>query len=1225
MTHPFHDRLHAQMRSQEAACLPANPLPGKVGNSCLARLAWVVLIALAMLLPTALRAQVQNGSISGTVTDTEGAVISHAAVTLTQPATGLVIHSRTNAVGTYNFPQLLPGNYTIRVEKKGFEKTQSSVTLTVGQAAQVDVRLPVGSESQTVTIRGDSNVGLDMQTSDLDYTVGSKQVDELPLNGRNPYGLAALAAGIVPGDDFGVGVTVTRGAVVAAATNNFQSNGGIGGSNEVLLDGVSIVVCCQGQPAVTPSAEFVNQFLVVTSAPPAQYGRTSGAILNLATKSGTNQLHGETYDFLRNDKLDAANYFTKRSGVYPYPGHNDFRPPHRANQYGALIDGPIVLPHLYNGKEKSFFTFGYEGVRNLAPQASLTYVPTELMRQGIFTQAPQPVYDPNSYNPSTGMRSPIPAATCGGTAYAAGYCIPPSQFSPVAQALLKFMPEPNLTNNVANYSYVENITESDDQYNFRIDHNFSERQRSFIRGTRSTDSYVHNDLFNTPTGPSAWTQNLAAYLFAIGHVWTVSPNTLLQFSYGFARQTNYMLGQNFYKYNAADYNFSSQFVSEQQIPGLPNITISGFPAMMYGSSFNQWAHYTHSLNATAILQRGKHSISFGYNGRYQLENQEGLGNGVGSFTFDKTFTGGPTPNSALASSQSGYDAWAAFLLGYPSSGSIARQTTVAFNQWVNSLYVQDDWRVLRKLTLNMGLRWDIETGFGERHNHWADFDPTIVNPLSNYVGVTLPGGVMFLGANGNPSRTWPTNYHEFGPRFGLAYAITQNLVVRGGYGLLFLPTSERGYGDPNMGFEQSTNIPSTANGFTPAVSISNPLPNGVLLPVGASAGPGVGVGGLLNAFQYKDPVSYQQQWNFGLERSISTTMSVSLNYVGSHGVDLPQNATLNDLQPSAFSTPGDTNQIAYLQSQVVNPFYNAPGIPAGSVLSYPTAQLALLLTAYPQYATGTISSLQNGSVSLAYLDHGSATYNSFQATFRIQRTSGLNGSVAYVWSKLLGNVSDLTNGFLNTNGNLGYQDYYFMHQHERSILATDVPHRVTGYVIYPLPFGRGQRFFAGMPGWANTLAGGWQLLGVASVSSGFPLSPSVTGTVAFAGTRPMKVPGVDPLTHGPTDQRLGGPGQTQVYLNAAAFTLPQAFQLGDTPRSDGELRGPLTFEDDASVIKTIPIHEALSLELRAEAFNFLNKVDFGVPSAEVGSTNFGIITSQQNLPRDIQLAARLRF
>ena len=445
-------------------------------------------------------AQVQNGSISGLVTDATGSRVPDAAVTLVQQATNLQLHGQTNDEGLYAFPQLLPGPYMISVEKEGFRKTITKLTLTVGQAVRIDVTLPVGSETQAITIEAGDATSLDLQTSNLDYTVQSQQVGTLPMNGRNLYGLAALAPGIMPGNNFGVGVAVQRGAVVAAATNNFESNGGVGGNNEILLDGVSIIVCCQGQPAVTPSAEVVGQFKVVASNAPAQYGRSSGGVLSLVTNSGTNQLHGDIYDFLRNDKLDAANYFTKRSGVYPYPGHADYRNPHRANQYGAFVGGPVYLPHFYNGKDKTFFTFGYEAIRNLQPTSGTDTVPTALMRQGIFTEAPLAIYDPNSSNAGGASRTPIAAATCNGTAYAAGYCIPQSSWNAVAQTMLTFFPAPNLPGTTNNLAYAQNNTTADDQFNFRIDHNFSENQRIFMRGTKSKNEYKANDEFNSATG-----------------------------------------------------------------------------------------------------------------------------------------------------------------------------------------------------------------------------------------------------------------------------------------------------------------------------------------------------------------------------------------------------------------------------------------------------------------------------------------------------------------------------------------------------------------------------------------------------------------------------------------------------------------------------------------------------------------------------------------------------
>ena len=684
-------------------------------------------------------AQVQNGTITGTITDTSGALVPQAAVTVSSKATGLVAHGTSNKAGLYTFPQLVPGAYTVTVERPGFRKTSTTLELTVGQTAELNLSLTVGSESETISVQADSAAALDSETSNLDYTVQSKQVDSLPLNGRNPYGLAVLAPGIAPGSNFGVGITVARGAVVAAATNNFQSNGGLGGSNEILLDGVSIVVCCQGQPAVTPSVEFVNQFKVVTSSAPAQYGRTSGAVLNIISKSGTNAIHGDVYDFLRNDKLDAANFFTKRNGVYPYPGHNDFRPPHRANQYGALVTGPVYIPKIYNGKDRTFFTFNYEGIRNLAPTVGTATVPTALMRQGIFTEGVSPIYNPSSSNSPSTARTPIPAATCNGTSYAAGYCIPASQWNAVATKFLALMPAPNLPGIVNNYSYVENVTDKDDQYNFRVDQAIGSNHRLFVRGTRSGNIHVNNDLFNSPTGVGGWVQTLKAYLFALGDVYTISPNTIAQISYGFARQTNLQLGNNFYQFNAGDYGFSSNLLSQQQIAGVPIVSFSTLPQIGFSASFNSWAHYTHSLNGTLLWNHGKHSIAAGYQGKLILENQLGLGNPSGNLSFGTNFTGPQFPNGAVAGNQAEFASWATFLLGSPTGGSIQRQVTQAFNQWANGFFVQDDWRVTQNLTINAGLRWDLETGFKDRHNNWADCQPDDRQSARHGWRRTLPG------------------------------------------------------------------------------------------------------------------------------------------------------------------------------------------------------------------------------------------------------------------------------------------------------------------------------------------------------------------------------------------------------------------------------------------------------------------------------------------------------
>jgi Carboxypeptidase regulatory-like domain len=1184
------------------------------------RLAIVMLVVVSISFPSRLFAQAANGTVTGRVTDSTGAILTRTDVTLTRTDTGLALHTLTNSDGVYSFSSLQTGPYVVQISREGFKAAKATITLTVDQTAQIDLTLLVGNQSESVTIEADTAAQLETQDSNLDYTVGAHQVADLPLNGRNPYGLAALAPGITPGNSFGAGLSTARGAVVAAATNNFQSNGGIGGSNEILLDGVSIIVCCQGQPPLTPSVEVVDQFKVLTSSPPAQFGRSSGGILNIVTKTGANGLHGDLYEYFRNDQLDAANFFTKQTGIYPIPTRHDFRLPHRFNQFGGFVSGPVTLPKIYSGKNRTFFTFGYEGTRNATSSFTTTTVPTALMRQGIFTEAPTLIYDPNNIATvgNSSVRQPLAPACSGSTCYPAGRFV--ANIDPVAAKLLQFLPTPNAPGFNNNYSYASSTNDTENQFNLRVDHNFSSAQRTFVRGTRDVDNHHQNGLFNDPNGPNASNQALVAYLFGVGHTWTVSPTFLLQFNYGFGYQQNHQTPQEFTNFNAGDYGFSSGFLSQQQVPGLPVISFSGLQQIgASGVNFNSFVHYTHSLGVSATLQLGNHSITAGYDGRYILENEQSLGNPLGSFSFDTTLTNGPNPSAAVPTGQSPFDSFAAFLIGTPTSTSLTRQTTIAFTQPYNAVFLQDDWRIRPKLTLNLGVRYDIETGFRERYNRWADFNPTVANPLANITGLSITGGAQYLGSAGNPGRTWQSSYKDAAPRVGFSYAPNSSTVIRGGFGILYLPTSERVFGSSTLGFSQTTTVTNTLNS-TPTNAFAAPFPSGIQLPAGPAAGVQAGTGTSAGALLYNTPVSYQEQWNVGIEQQLQSNLIFNLNYAGGHGVKLPINGHPNDLNPQYFGTPGDLNQVAYLQANVSNPFYGS--VTTGS-LAARTVQRVQLLSAFPQYISNT--ALSNSSLTYDFQGIGSDSFNALQAGLSYRKTNGLTAALFYTWSKLLGNVSDLTNGFLNNTGNPGIQNYYLIKQYERSNLATDVPHRIVGNFIYSLPFGRGHRYASNVPRWADELIGGWQLNGIGYVQSGYPLGLTQTGGQAFSGSRPSYVPNINPLTTGSTHQRLGGVGQSQSYFNPAAFRLSQAFELGNVPRSASLLRSPLSFQDDLSAIKNFTIKDSLSLQFRLEAFNVFNHVQFGFPNTTVGSSTFGYITSQANLPRNVQAALKLYF
>lgn len=1167
-------------------------------------------------------AQVANGSISGRLTDSSGAVVPNAILTLTKTETGVTEQTKTNSEGVYAFPALQTGTYKVGVNLPGFKKTESTVALAVGQTAQLDVALEIGSNTESVTVQASTGQQLDSDNSTLSYTVGARQVNELPLNGRNPYALAQLSPGINPGGSFGTGVSTTRGALVAAATNNFSTNGGVSGNNEILLDGISITLCCQGQPALTPTAEVVDQFKVITSNPGAQFGRSSGGFLNIVTKSGTNKLHGTVYDFLRNDKLDAANFFQKRSGIYPIASHKDFRFPHRYNQFGVFVSGPVFIPKIYNGKDKTFFTFAYEGQRNLTYAAQTLTVPTALMREGIFTEnGANLVYDPysttqvgNIYN-----RTVLPAGCNANGCFGAGQGV--TNLNPVAVKLLSLYPLPNASGLTNNYTYAQPTSDQDDQFNFRVDHNFSSTNRMFIRGTRGTNAHNENDLLSGAySGTNSIHQNIEGYLFAAGDSWTLSPNLLLQLTYGFAAQRNVQLPGN-YTVDAGQFGFSSTYLSEQQTSGFPVVGISGFQQLGNALNSNQWSHYTHSLMPILVWQLGKHSLTMGYEGRLINEMEQGFSNPLGNLSFDSTLTRGPNAGSGVSGNPAQFDAIAALLLGVPTSTSLTRQATLALQQWYHALYVQDDWRIRNNLTLNLGIRYDRDQAFTDRHNDWAALNLQAKNPLSSGA-LPFTGGAQYVGADGNPRGFW-NNYNKFGPRVGFAWTPNPSTVVRGGYDLLYLPSTQRIYGGSTLGFSQSTQQTYTYT-QRPTTLIDNPLPGGVLLPAGASAGVQVGTGSSVSGILYKNPQPYYSQWNFGIEQQLNTAMVLHLNYAGSKGTHLPITYRPNDLQPRYWGAVGDPGsaQSAYLTAQVPNPLYGQPGV--SGTLASPTVQRQQLLAAFPQYGPNT--GLSNGSLSVIQDDIASSTYNAFQAFLTVQR-SGLSAIVSYTWSKLLGNTTDVTTGSFNANGQPGVQNFY-RYGLERSVQPTDIPHRIVGNVNYTLPFGHAQRFGGDLPGWANQFAGGWKLNFIGFIQSGYTLGITQTGGAAYSGGRPSFVPGMNPLTSGDVHNRLGGGasvGQTQGYFNPAAFRLSQAFELGNVPRSSGQMRGPAGFQDDISAIKEFPIHDSMMLQFRLESFNLLNKVWFGLPNQQFNSSTFGQITSQYNLPRNIQVALKLNF
>ena len=527
----------------------------------------------------------------------------------------------------------------------------------------------------------------------------------------------------------------------------------------------------------------------------------------------------------------------------------------------------------------------------------------------------------------------------------------------------------------------------------------------------------------------------------------------------------------------------------------------------------------------------------------------------------------------------------------------------------HALYIQDDWKVTPKLTLNIGLRWEMETGPSERYNRIATIDPDIPSPLAQPTGLPLRGGLVFRGTGDASRQRYKTDANNFGPRFGFAYSMTSKTVLRGGIGVFYSPGLVRLFNGGNPGFAVTTPFVATIDSVTPVGNLTNPFPTGLLPLTGSSQGAAALAGSSISALTYDTPLPYSVQWNFGIQREFPGSMAVNISYAGNRGIKLPINANLNALNPIYYGAPGDQAQVANLNALVDNPFF---GVINSGTLSTRQVQRNQLLRAYPQFTGFGIN----------FLGVGNSTYHALQVSAQKRLSYGLLATFSYTFSKNIGDVNMLTTSFFDAGQNPGYQNE-FNRALDRSVLGSDFPHRVVFSVVYDLPFGKGHRVGGGAPGWVNMLIGGWQTNGIYTYQSGQPLNFGVSGAPAYAGNRASYTGAAEAQTSGSISDRLGGVSGGPGYLNAAAFRVPQSFEFGDTPRLDSRNRGPASVNLDFSLIKSFPITETVRLQLRGEAFNVTNTPVFGLPNTTVGNPGFGVIGSQANQPRNLQIALKL--
>ncbi|HKD04904.1 MAG TPA: TonB-dependent receptor [Bryobacteraceae bacterium] len=1126
-------------------------------------------------------AQSFQGSLRGRVVDPNGAATPAAKITLTDEATSGARSTISNDQGVYDFFAIVPATYTVEVEAPGFRRLERKGVVVSTQAnVTLDLSLEIGQISSQVNVTAEAP-SLDAADATTGQLIDNQKITDLPLLGRNPYFEGQLAQGVV----YAANPEFHR---MQDQNGNSQVSiaGGPLRTNNYLIDGISITDS-NNRAVIVPSPEAVQELKLQTSEYDAEVSRTGGGTFNVLINSGTNALHGSAVGHIRETDWLANNFFANL--------HGQPRPDSPFKDFAFSLGGPVVIPHLYNGRNRTFFFASYEAYRETDGSTTTLAVPTALEVKGDFSRtfnkngSQQIIYDPLSTNLSTGARTPFP-----------GNVIPLSAQNPVGQALASYYPTAAASYYAQqNYNFTGSYPNRGDQALFKLDHEFA-------NWIRASGSYIHQKTFEVdyPENifPNAGTPNQIfccdRKIDAVAGNATLTPNatTVITARWGFNRfyskSTPQSLG-----FDLSSLGLPQSLVNATPNPAFPAITMSDY-ASFGGGTTNQDVFYSRSFNVTAAHYIGRHTLRAGFDFR-TIHDFGTPASGPSSFTFSSAFTqANPLVSNGLSGSS-----LASLLLGYPASGS---QSVVSqFDDYIRYYggFIQDDFRLTPKLTLNFGLRLEHESGLSEEQNRLiVGFNGSAASPLAQ-PDFPLTGGVEYAGVGGNPTHTGNPLSVKFAPRAGFAYSVTPKTVIRGGYGIYWAPTF---FSYQNaIGYSQTTSIVASTNGnYTPAVSLSNPYPNGLLQPTGNALGLASGVGQAIGIFSpTASSAGYSQHYSIEVQQELPQHFVVSAGVLGSHNLHLLENGiNIDQLNPSYFSLGAST-----LTQAVPNPLYGNGGV---GTVGTPTVSRLQLLLPYPQFT----------SVSVSNSNTASSVYYSFYIRAERRFSQGIGVLASYTWSRSEDNITGLnTAGSSNIAAVTGPQNGYNPNA-EWSLSTQDVPNRFTMSATYDLPFGKGKKFLNGSTV-LDWIAGSWSLNTLGIVQSGFPLAitQANANSVVGASYQRPNATGVSPLTQGSIDARLTG------WLNPAAFSVTPALGFGNISRFI-DVRGPGLFNIDFSIFKSFTIRERLKAQFRAEALNLTNTPYFGNPGTVVTSTaSFGQITSQINYARLVQLGFRATF
>jgi hypothetical protein len=1070
-------------------------------------------------------AQVGGGAFAGNVTDQAGAAVPGATVTATSVGTNLTRTSVTDRDGGYIVPGLAPGLYQLRLELSGFRPlTRQGLRLATGETLRLDLRLEVGGVAEAVTVRADAPL-LRSETSSLGHVIDNRRIVDLPLNGRSFITLATLAPGV---------------AVQPPPAAPFpRINGGRPRTNEYLFDGISVLQPEPGQVAFFPNVDAIQEFKIESNSPPAEFGRFNGGVVNLTTKSGANELRGNVFEFLRHESINARNFFA--------PSGSE-KPQFSRNQFGGVVGGPIR-------RDRAFFFFDYQGQRQTIGRTVISTVPTALQRQGIFTEAIAGRV-PAIYDPATGSGAPRQPF--------ADNTIPAGRIDPVARALLERYPLPTSAGTANNYRRLENETVDQDQVSLRLDHVFSSHyDRVFGRLTRFHEAFTPVTPLPDGSGLTAGTlgaQDTTSYSFASGWARPFSTKVLNELRLGdtrrlVQRRAAQLAGTPSSALGLPGIPSSAQFPNT-----VPTFLIGGYQQL--GSPVSTASDFSTGVTQiadTLTWVTGKHTLKMGGDVRWERMNVLQPPSPTGSFTFSNLFTDQPgTANTGTP--------LASFLLGQVQQFSIdLQQDEIRNRASFQEYFIQDDWRVNDRLTINGGVRYTLNFPSTEEDDQVGVFN-------------LATREMEYLGRDGLPRAARQLHKLNFGPRLGLVSRVTDKTVARVGYGLVWIEMAgiTTPFTTPAFPFLQTV-TQRTLDNLTPAFTLSAG-PRVEPIPLNATAGLGQGV------FSVDRDLGsgYVQQWNASVQRELTADISVEVAYTGSKitRVGIPD-TNLNQLTVEQLA------QGAALQTRVPNPYFGI--IPRSSSLGDPTIPVAQLLKPYPQYTT----------VSLYRNNVGTTLYHGAYIKLEQRLSGGLTYLATYTRSKLVDDASSVFDASILTGpvANFPVADS-FNRTLERDYSTGDIPHVFVASAIWDAPFGL-------------TLAG------VLTLQSGVPLAVAqTTNNNAFAGfgtQRPDMVG--DPEL--PRDER-----STSRWFNTGAFVAAPAFRLGNSSRNP--VRGPGYRSLDLAISRRLPLSASRALELRAEVFNATNTPPLLAPNTTVGSAAFGTITAAGD-PRVVQLALKFFF